>query len=158
MYHATAWHVHAVPASFAFGSHGHFAAMTTMEPPQQASKPASQAKEEFIGVYGRIRDEVIADPMISQADAKAWMARMMDYNVPGGKLNRGMSVKDTLLAIDKDASSETRFQADCLGWAIEFLQVRACWPARCVSCKRHFTRNDTCRHTSSLLMISWTNQ
>lgn len=101
--------------------------MTTAEPPHKTSKAGSPAKEEFLGVYKRIRDEVIADPMISQADAQAWMVRMMDYNVPGGKLNRGMSVKDTLLAINKDASPGLRFQADCLGWAIEFLQVRAHW-------------------------------
>eukprot|EP00892_Ulva_mutabilis_P006418 jgi/Ulvmu1/4148/UM019_0127.1 len=112
-----------VSSSCTAGEHLLFSTMATAEPPEKASKAASPAREEFLGVYKTIRDEILEDPMITQADAKAWMARMMDYNVPGGKLNRGMSVKDTLLSIDGNASGELRFQADCLGWAIEFLQA-----------------------------------
>lgn len=110
-------------STFTCGDQVLFSAMATAEPPLKTSNPSSASREEFLGVYKIIRNEILDDPMISQADTKAWMARMMDYNVPGGKLNRGMSVKDTLLAIDANASPDLRFQADCLGWAVEFLQV-----------------------------------
>lgn len=52
---------------------------------------------------------------------------MMDYNVPLGKLNRGMAVLDVVqsLAEAKGAapSAEDEFRANALGWCIEFLQV-----------------------------------
>ena len=41
-------------------------------------------------------DEILGDP---PAHAKSWFARMLDYNVKGGKLNRGMAVYDTLQAL-----------------------------------------------------------
>jgi farnesyl diphosphate synthase len=56
---------------------------------------------------------------------------MMDYNVPLGKLNRGMAVLDVVesLAGSKGGAALTAehvFRAAALGWCIEFLQVRAC--------------------------------
>lgn len=49
----------------------------------------------------------------------------LDYNVPGGKLNRGMAVADSLSATrHPEAPSEDElFQADVLGWCIEWLQA-----------------------------------
>lgn len=134
--------------------------MAEEDPAQKCSKTVTPAKKEFLSVYKRIRDEVVADPMLSQGDAQAWMVRMMDYNVPGGKLNRGMSVKDTLLAIDSDASPELRFQADCLGWAIEFLQVQLRHRFRPQTCSLSMItlKHAVCRHIFLWLMILWTNQ
>ena len=95
-----------------------------VEPPLQERKTEAQdAKQRFVKVYEQIRDEVISDPMLVQKDAREWMSRMLDYNVPGGKLNRGMSVKDTLMTVLPSASEELQLQADLVGWAIEFLQV-----------------------------------
>jgi len=34
-----------------------------------------------------------------------WLSQMMDYNVKGGKLNRGMAVYDTLQALKKVCQS-----------------------------------------------------
>ena len=51
---------------------------------------------------------------------------MIDYNVPGGKLNRGMAVYDVLAAI-KGAEHVTReeaFKANALGWCIEWVHAR----------------------------------
>lgn len=52
----------------------------------------------------------------------------MDYNVPLGKLNRGMAVADVAHALagagGKELSEQELFQANALGWCIEFLQAR----------------------------------
>nr|XP_009800092.1 PREDICTED: farnesyl pyrophosphate synthase 1-like [Nicotiana sylvestris] len=50
---------------------------------------------------------------------------MLDYNVPGGKLNRGLSVIDSysLLNDGRELTSEEIFQASALGWCIEWLQA-----------------------------------
>lgn len=94
------------------------------EPPLQQRKTEScDARQAFLKVFDEIREEVLADPMLVQKDASEWMGRMLDHNVPGGKLNRGMAVKETLLLIMPSASEELQKQADFVGWAIEFLQV-----------------------------------
>lgn len=94
-------------------------------PPAKASKTdASARREAFLDVFRGLKQDVMAHPMLSQSDAREWMARMLEYNVPGGKLNRGMSVRDTLLTIKPDASDAEQLRADQTGWAIEFLQVR----------------------------------
>lgn len=52
---------------------------------------------------------------------------MLDYNVPGGKLNRGMAVADALAALRgvavADLPTDDRFKADVAGWCIEWLQA-----------------------------------
>ena len=47
----------------------------------------------------------------------------MDYNVPGGKLNRGLTVVHTLEALQPHATPEALEQACILGWCIEWLQA-----------------------------------
>ncbi|XP_047938372.1 farnesyl pyrophosphate synthase-like isoform X2 [Salvia hispanica] len=51
--------------------------------------------------------------------------KMLDYNVPGGKLNRGLSVIDSykLLKEGKDLTDDEVFLASALGWCIEWLQA-----------------------------------
>jgi Polyprenyl synthetase len=108
--------------SFAAG--GFTMASIAAEPPlQQRKTEMIDARQQFLKVFDEIREEVLADPMLVQKDASEWMARMLDYNVPGGKLNRGMAVKETLMMIMPDASKELQKKADCVGWSIEFLQV-----------------------------------
>lgn len=94
------------------------------EPPlQQRKTESSDARQQFLKVFDEIKEEILADPMLVQKDASEWMSRMLDHNVPGGKLNRGMAVKDTLLMVLPSASKELQKQADFVGWAIELLQV-----------------------------------
>ena len=47
---------------------------------------------------------------------------MIDYNVPGGKLNRGMAVYDVLAAIQGAGaiSRPDAFRANAVGWCIEW--------------------------------------
>jgi farnesyl diphosphate synthase len=79
--------------------------------------------QSFIDTYNVLRSELITDEMLSQfpADAVTYLQevrivhplrkvrahrsllQMLDYNVPGGKLNRGMAVYDVLASIKNPA-------------------------------------------------------
>ncbi|KAH9979425.1 farnesyl diphosphate synthase [Lactifluus volemus] len=48
----------------------------------------------------------------------------MDYNVPGGKLNRGLSVVDSVAILKgRDLTEAEYFKAAVLGWSVEWLQA-----------------------------------
>jgi farnesyl diphosphate synthase len=49
--------------------------------------------------------------------------KMLDCNVLGGKLNRGLAVADTLRILKPDATKEDLYLANVLGWCIEWLQA-----------------------------------
>ncbi|KAJ7269954.1 hypothetical protein C8J57DRAFT_324481 [Mycena rebaudengoi] len=68
----------------------------------------------FENTFATVRKELL-DSFAAQGlpeDAKIWYARNIDYIVPGGKLNRGMSVVDTVEVMKGRPLSE-----------IEYLQV-----------------------------------
>jgi farnesyl diphosphate synthase len=45
------------------------------------------------------------------------------YNVPGGKLNRGISVVDTVaILLNRPLTEDEYFKAALLGWCIEFVR------------------------------------
>lgn len=49
---------------------------------------------------------------------------MLDYNVPLGKLNRGLAVVDAVRAVrGRELTEEEAFQANVVGWGIEFVSV-----------------------------------
>ncbi|EPS58847.1 farnesyl diphosphate synthase, partial [Genlisea aurea] len=53
-------------------------------------------KAAFIGVYSTLKSELLNGPSFEWSDGSLkWIERMLDYNVPGGKLNRGLSVVDS---------------------------------------------------------------
>lgn len=91
---------------------------------------AKTDKDKFLAVYPMLRQEML-DHMASQEMPEAaleWCKTMMDYNVPGGKLNRGttvVAVHRTLTQANhgRDLTDEEVAKASVLGWAIEFLQA-----------------------------------
>ena len=60
-------------------------------------------------------------------DTYEWLKRMLLYNVPHGKRNRGLAVVDTVRLIaeqEKRIVSEEHLElARVLGWTVEFLQA-----------------------------------
>jgi farnesyl diphosphate synthase len=87
-------------------------------------------ESKFVEVYSILKSDLLDDPAFDfTLDARTWVDRMLDYNVPGGKLNRGLSVVDSyklLLKDDddgKEISEEQAFLACSLGWCIEWLQA-----------------------------------
>ncbi|XXG80076.1 hypothetical protein AAC387_Pa09g1022 [Persea americana] len=87
---------------------------------------AADLRSAFLGVYDRLKADLLQDPAFDfTEDSKNWVDRMLDYNVPGGKLNRGLSVIDSyqLLKGGKELTAEEYFDASVLGWCIEWLQA-----------------------------------
>ncbi|CAK9163497.1 unnamed protein product [Ilex paraguariensis] len=86
----------------------------------------SDLKSKFLEVYSILKSELLNDPAFEFTDdSRQWVERMLDYNVPGGKLNRGLSVIDSykLLKEGKELTDDEVFLACALGWCIEWLQA-----------------------------------
>jgi Polyprenyl synthetase len=76
----------------------------------------------------------------------------MDYNVPGGKLNRGMSVVDSVAILKgRDLNESEYFKAAVLGWSVEW--VRLFHPAHYCT---PLTARSSSKPTSSFPTILWT--
>ncbi|KAJ7719187.1 farnesyl-diphosphate synthase [Mycena maculata] len=94
--------------------------------PEFYSADASVKRERFEEAFVIIRQELV-DAFGSlglPTDAQVWYTRNIDYNVPGGKLNRGISVVDSAEILKGSSLSKHEFlQAAVLGWAVEFLQA-----------------------------------
>ncbi|TFL07054.1 farnesyldiphosphatesynthetase [Pterulicium gracile] len=57
-------------------------------------------------------------------DVQAWYSKSLDYNLPGGKLNRGLSVVDTVEILKGQILSEDEYlRAAILGWCVELFQA-----------------------------------
>ena len=86
----------------------------------------SDYKSKFLEVYSLLKSELLNDPAFEFTDdSRQWIDKMLDYNVPGGKLNRGLSVIDSykLLKEGKEITDDEVFLACALGWCIEWLQA-----------------------------------
>ncbi|KAG8739158.1 Farnesyl pyrophosphate synthetase [Ceratobasidium sp. 414] len=94
---------------------------------------AAAQKTRFLSVWPTIKSELVAhlEQNGMPDDARAWFDRSLDYNAPGGKLNRGISVIDTAeimlarpLSDEKDSRGTSEFyRAAILGWGVELLQA-----------------------------------
>ncbi|KAJ7367785.1 farnesyl-diphosphate synthase [Mycena albidolilacea] len=83
-------------------------------------------RTKFENTWARIREELV-DHVRSEGfppEAVEWYGKNLDYNVPGGKLNRGISVVDTV-EILKGAplDEDEHFKAAVLGWGVELMQA-----------------------------------
>ena len=53
----------------------------------------------------------------------------MDYNVPGGKLNRGLSVVDSVAILKgRELTESEYFKAAVLGWSVEWVRLSSLPP------------------------------
>ncbi|XP_022868294.1 farnesyl pyrophosphate synthase 1-like [Olea europaea var. sylvestris] len=92
----------------------------------QNGTTSSDLREAFLGVYSVLKSELLNDTAFEWTDdSRQWVERMLDYNVRGGKLNRGLSVIDSykLLKEGKELTRDEVFLASALGWCIEWLQA-----------------------------------
>ena len=88
------------------------------------AKAARKAK--FEAVFDVVRDELLEDCKKQGLphDALEWYRQNLDYNVRGGKLNRGLSVIDSVEILKGRALTEEEyFKAAVLGWCMELLQA-----------------------------------
>ncbi|KAH6892768.1 farnesyldiphosphatesynthetase, partial [Coprinopsis sp. MPI-PUGE-AT-0042] len=89
-----------------------------------SDKAARRAR--FEASWTEIRDEILSYFASEHMPAEAieWYKANLDYNVPGGKLNRGMSVCDTVEILKGRALTDEEYKpAAVLGWCIELLQA-----------------------------------
>ena len=87
-------------------------------------------KGSFLKVCDMLIDEIIAElPVRYDLPAKEtqWIKDMLEYNVKGGKMNRGLMVVESGVAIIQSAgktpTNKELGQLAVLGWAIEWLQA-----------------------------------
>jgi len=80
----------------------------------------------FTAVFPKLEKELL-DFVTAQGfpqEAITWFQRNLEYNAPGGKLNRGMSVVDSLEILrGEPLSEEEYFKSALLGWCVELLQA-----------------------------------
>jgi len=97
------------------------------EPPANAPKDKkAAARKRFEAVYAVVRDDLLGDFRKHNMPEEAieYYRRSMDYNVPGGKLNRGLSVVDSVAILKgRELNDDEYFKAAVLGWAVEWLQA-----------------------------------
>ncbi|EKM79467.1 hypothetical protein AGABI1DRAFT_114026 [Agaricus bisporus var. burnettii JB137-S8] len=82
-------------------------------------------RQRFEQVYHRIADELLDELRKENIpdDAIQWYRKSLDYNVPGGKLNRGMAVVDTVEILKRRPLTEDEYlKSAVLGWCVELLQ------------------------------------
>lgn len=81
--------------------------------------------DEFAGLVEELKEVLILYKM--PQEAIEWFTNNLNYNTPGGKLNRGLSVIDTYCILKNkqisDLSAEEYKKVAILGWAIELLQA-----------------------------------
>ncbi|KAH9830737.1 farnesyl-diphosphate synthase [Rhodofomes roseus] len=91
-----------------------------------AADAKAQKRQKFEAVFAKLRDELL-EHFAAQGmpeDAQKWYRRNLEYNVPGGKLNRGLSVVDTVEILKgRSLTEDEYFKAALLGWCVELLQA-----------------------------------
>ncbi|CAM6118345.1 unnamed protein product [Calypogeia fissa] len=89
-------------------------------------KMGSADKGKFLDVFKQLKTELLTDSNTFRytPESRVWTEKMLDYNVPLGKLNRGLSVVDSLALLKQDELTEQEFfLSSTLGWCIEWLQA-----------------------------------
>ncbi|RWS01706.1 isoprenyl diphosphate synthase-like protein [Dinothrombium tinctorium] len=81
--------------------------------------------QKFEETFEKLRKEITSYADDELRDAKLWFDKVLQYNVPHGKKNRGMAVPASfaMLASDKDLTEENIELSRIVGWCIEFMQA-----------------------------------
>ncbi|KAK4050696.1 Farnesyl pyrophosphate synthetase [Microbotryomycetes sp. JL201] len=87
---------------------------------------SSASRDKFLSVWPQLRDELVeyAQGERMPVDAVSWFKANLDHNTPGGKLNRGISVVDTVEIYKGSPLTDDEYKkAAILGWCIELPNV-----------------------------------
>nr|AFM78687.1 farnesyl pyrophosphate synthase [Plagiochasma appendiculatum] len=90
----------------------------------QKIKPENE-RSRFMEIYNQLKNELLSDSKTFQytPESRVWVEKMLDHTIPGGKLNRGISVVDSLRSLlERELTEEEYFLSSALGWCIEWLQ------------------------------------
>ncbi|TFY81328.1 hypothetical protein EWM64_g2688 [Hericium alpestre] len=99
-------------------------AQASSHSPQDIKTKAQQqtSRQRFVDTWTIIRNELL-DAFKAQGvppEAVEWYKSSLDYNVPGGKLNRGLSVVDSVeIFKGRPLTDDEYLKAAILGWGVE---------------------------------------
>ncbi|RIA84110.1 farnesyl pyrophosphate synthase [Glomus cerebriforme] len=86
----------------------------------------AQAVKDFTEVFPVLTEEFLKEVRIRNfpEESVKWIEKNIYHNVQGGKMNRGLSVVDTLKILKNDQlTAEELLKSRVLGWCIEWLQA-----------------------------------
>ncbi|KAJ3012928.1 Farnesyl pyrophosphate synthetase [Thoreauomyces humboldtii] len=98
-----------------------------VSPAQNSSAPKSTSElDSFNAVFDVIAADIVAD--LAQYNVPpegiAHVKKMIYYTVPGGKMNRGLTVPSALRSLlRRDLIKDELFKSQVLGWCVEWLQA-----------------------------------
>ncbi|GAA5864256.1 hypothetical protein JCM8547_001309 [Rhodosporidiobolus lusitaniae] len=87
---------------------------------------SADRRSKFLSVWPQLADELTAylKGENMPEEAVQWFKRNLDHNTPGGKLNRGISVVDTVEILKGSELTDDEYRESAtLGWCIELLQA-----------------------------------
>ncbi|ODM88997.1 Farnesyl pyrophosphate synthase [Orchesella cincta] len=86
---------------------------------------AKKDREEFMETYFKIAKDLLEIPeMADMPETNQWLKKVLDYNVPHGKANRGLSTVMAYKLFAGDKLTEENLKlAHVLGWCVEILQA-----------------------------------
>jgi len=90
-------------------------------------KSSEEERTEFLAIWNVIYNEIQRElPRFGLTQqSRDWISELMQYTIPGGKMNRGLTVYHSmeLLAEGRQLTRGEAFKAHVLGWCIEILQA-----------------------------------
>lgn len=118
----------AIAGHVAASAPGNLSALTGGANAGDEKAQAKAEREEFLAIFDVILAEVLRDlprGMEMPPEAVEWVRRLCVETIPGGKMNRGLTVAHTLVLLrGRDAVGQAEiFKAHVLGWCIEILQA-----------------------------------
>ncbi|TIB32037.1 hypothetical protein E3P86_03220 [Wallemia ichthyophaga] len=108
------------------GGNGDLIKIDDLIPELSKLEDKQQARHKFQAVFSKISNECLDYLKENQMPSEAvkWFDDNLQYNTPGGKLNRGMSVVDTYSILKGGKISQEEYErAAILGWCVELLQA-----------------------------------
>eukprot|EP01133_Synstelium_polycarpum_P010588 gene10588-12320_t len=100
---------------------------STLQSNQTAAKSKKEEIQDFVDIFPILSNEILKDlpSMDIPASAQKWIATLVEQNVSGGKMNRGLTVVHSLqlLVEGRPLTRSEVFQANVLGWCVEWLQA-----------------------------------
>eukprot|EP01114_Cavostelium_apophysatum_P011156 TRINITY_DN2534_c0_g1_i1.p2 TRINITY_DN2534_c0_g1~~TRINITY_DN2534_c0_g1_i1.p2 ORF type:complete len:407 (+),score=118.85 TRINITY_DN2534_c0_g1_i1:54-1223(+) len=94
---------------------------------EKKKKTSEDERNEFMAIWNVIFSEIQRDlPRFGLTpQARDWITSLMDNTIPGGKMNRGLTVLHSLelLVENRTLTRAEAFKAHVLGWCIEILQA-----------------------------------
>lgn len=84
----------------------------------------SQISKQFLDFFPELLEILKNSPILEELpDMQDWIVKIVDYNVQGGKMNRGIAVVESYSYLTDNVTEENLKIAIALGWAVELLQA-----------------------------------